>query len=394
MTVFDHPVRRTVVQHAFFFTLLFLVTYAFFDLVRDFLQPVFWAAVLAILFRRVYRRMVRLLRGRRSTASVLTVVIVFVCVILPLSFIGFAVFRETSTLYVKIQDGSIDLNAPVVYLETLMPDARQLLDKYGIDPRRITASVAGMVTSVGQYMAAQALALGQNALRIAVLFFLALYLLFFFLKDGDALMEGIIDTLPLGDDRERRLFGKFAEVSRATIKGTIVVGVVQGTLGGLTFWMLGISAPVFWGVIMTVLSLLPAIGAAIVWLPAAIILLVTGEILKGLVLIAIGTVVIGLVDNILRPILVGRDTAMPDYMILLTTLGGLAVFGISGFVIGPVIAALFIVVWEMFQSDYAHEKNANAVETAMEEPGAIPPPPPKPVPLANATPDAPKGTPS
>ena len=142
-------------------------------------------------------------------------------------------------------------------------------------------------------------------------------------------------------------------MSRATIKGTLVVGLVQGALGGVLFWAVGIPAPVFWGVVMTVFSILPAVGAGLVWGPAAIILLALGEIVRGVVLIIVGTVIIGLVDNLLRPILVGRDTQMPDYLVLVSTLGGLAVFGISGFVIGPVVAAFFLVVWEMFAEEHA-----------------------------------------
>jgi predicted PurR-regulated permease PerM len=153
--------------------------------------------------------------------------------------------------------------------------------------------------------------------------------------------------------RERQLLAKFADVALATIKGTLVVGVVQGAIGAVLFWILGIPAPVFWGSLMAVLSVLPAVGPGLIWLPAAVILLAMGQILKGIVLIVAGVLVIGLVDNMLRPLLVGHDTQMPDYLVLLATLGGLAVFGVSGFVIGPVIAAFFLVVWEMFAQEYA-----------------------------------------
>jgi predicted PurR-regulated permease PerM len=154
------------------------------------------------------------------------------------------------------------------------------------------------------------------------------------------------------------LFDKFAEVTRATMKGTLVVGLVQGTLGGLLFWILGLQAAIFWGVIMTLLSLLPAVGSALVWAPAAIILLATGHIVKGIILLAAGGLIIGLIDNLLRPMLVGRHTQIPDYLILLATLGGLTVFGLSGFVIGPIIAALFLAVWDMFAQEYSHEDAA------------------------------------
>ena len=227
------------------------------------------------------------------------------------------------------------------------------LDRFGVDVQQVMDGLSSAAVAASRFIASQALVIGQNALRITALFFLMLYLLFFFLRDGGEMVEAIIRVLPLGDERERRLFDKFSEVARATIKGTLVVGFVQGFLGGLLFWILGIAAPVFWGVIMTVLSLLPAIGSALVWLPAAIILMATGSVLKGIILIAVGTLVIGLVDNLLRPLLVGRDTKMPDFLILLSTLGGITVFGISGFVIGPIIAAFFLVVWDMFRQEYA-----------------------------------------
>jgi predicted PurR-regulated permease PerM len=147
------------------------------------------------------------------------------------------------------------------------------------------------------------------------------------------------------------MFDKFAEVSRATIKGTMVVGLVQGFLGGLIFSILGIQGAVFWGVVMVILSVLPAVGTGLIWGPAAIFLIVSGEWVNGLILVAFGVLVIGLVDNLLRPILVGRDTKMPDYLILFSTLGGLGLFGITGFVLGPVIAALFLVVWQMYEED-------------------------------------------
>jgi predicted PurR-regulated permease PerM len=191
-----------------------------------------------------------------------------------------------------------------------------------------------------------------------------LYLLFFFLRDGPRLLEGLVRALPLDDHRERHLLERFAEVSRATIKGTLVVGIAQGAIGGIAFAMLGISAPVLWGVVMALLSILPAVGTALVWLPAAIVLLASGKIVSGVALILIGVFVIGLVDNVLRPILVGHDTRMPDYLILLSTLGGLAGFGLAGIIIGPIIAAFFLSVWHMAEQDF----NPGADEPAPEPP--------------------------
>jgi predicted PurR-regulated permease PerM len=228
----------------------------------------------------------------------------------------------------------------------------------GLDLQRLQGQLSSSAISISRFIASEALSIGQNTLRIAVFFFLMLYLLFFFLRDGLRMLDGLVHALPLGDTRERFLLGRFAEVSRATIKGTLVVGVVQGAIGGIAFALLGVGAPVLWGVVMALLSILPAVGPALVWIPAAIVLFSGGRWVAGAILIVVGVLVIGLVDNVLRPVLVGRDTRMPDYLILLSTLGGLAAFGLAGIVIGPIIAAFFLSTWEMAQEEYEAEEIA------------------------------------
>lgn len=180
------------------------------------------------------------------------------------------------------------------------------------------------VRSITQFIAGQAFNIGQNALIVAALFGLMLYVLFFFFGDGTRIIDAIVRAIPMGDDRERRLMARFAEVTRATVKGTLIVAAVQGTLGGILFALVGIQAALFWGVTMGVLSLLPAVGPALVWGPAALVLAAKGELWEGAVVVIAGTLVIGLVDNLLRPILIGRESKMPDYLILLATLGGLS----------------------------------------------------------------------
>lgn len=204
-----------------------------------------------------------------------------------------------------------------------------------------------------QFFAAHAFNVGQNTFDFIVSFFIMLYLLFFLLRDGSELSKNIRDAIPLQEELQRNLSSKFTNVIRATVKGNIVVAILQGALGGLIFWFLGIHAPVLWAVVMAFLSLLPAVGTALIWLPVAIYFLVTGATWKGVVLIAYGVLVIGLVDNILRPILVGKDTKMPDYVVLISTLGGMAIFGLNGFVIGPVIAAMFMAVWDIVATSRA-----------------------------------------
>jgi predicted PurR-regulated permease PerM len=359
--------RGGLIQNIAFVVLVALTTIAFVWLLADFLMPVFWAAVLGIIFNPVKRQYLAAVGGRRALAAVLTILTILVLVVVPLFFLGLALSREAIALHQQVASGAIDLKAPIRFLERMAPVATGYLDRVGVDLDSIARQLSTAAVVTSQFIASRALAIGQNILRVAALFFLTLYVLFFFLRDGRQIVDGVVYALPLGDARERRLLEKFAEVSRATIKGTLVVGLVQGILGGVLFWLLGIPAPVFWGAVMTVLSILPVVGPGLVWAPAAIILFTLGDILRGIVLLAAGIFVIGLVDNVLRPILVGRDTKMPDYLVLLSTLGGLTMFGISGFVIGPIIAAFFLAVWAMFAEEYSQPPAVVAAEPGVAE---------------------------
>ncbi len=340
------------IENIFFIILIGGVSITFVWLVRDFLQPIFWAMLLALLFQPIYNRCLKLSGARRSLSSILTVLVVLLAVIIPLFLIGLVVFQEFMSLYQRIVSGQIDFQEPVKFIERYLPIAGEYLQNFGLELQEIKQGLSNAAVVVSQFVGSHLVNVGQDAVSFMALCFIMLYLLFFFIKEGDRLLEAIGKALPLGDAREKLLFAKFAEVSRATIKGTFVVGLVQGFLGGLIFWILGINAAIFWGVIMTLLSFLPVLGSSIVWLPAAIILLATGNIFKGLVLLAVGTIIIGLSDNLLRPLLVGRETQLPDYLVLLSTLGGITIFGVTGIVIGPVIAALFLAVWDLFGQEF------------------------------------------
>ncbi len=340
------------VERGFFFALLFVVTLAFFWLIRGFMQPIFWAVALGIVVYPVHGKILELLRGRESLAALASVALVIVVVILPVIGIAAAVTSEAANLYQRLDTGQLGLEDLYARVEETMPRVVALIERLGVDPARLPAQLSALALQGTRFIASRALSIGQDTVRIAIYFFLMLYLLFFFLRDGQALLDGLVRALPLGDHRERHLLGRFAEVSRATIKGTVVVGIAQGTIGGIAFAAIGIGAPVLWGVVMALLSILPAVGPALVWVPAAIVLIVNGQVVAGIVLVVIGVFVIGLVDNVLRPILVGRDTRMPDYLILLSTLGGLAGFGLAGIIVGPIIAAFFLSVWQMAQGEF------------------------------------------
>lgn len=343
-----------VAQRIFFGVLLFGVTVAFFWLIRGFVQPIFWAVALGIVFFPMHTRVNAFLKGRDGLAAAASVVLILLIVVLPLAAIIMAMAGEAAGLAERVDEENM-IESAVDWGTENWPGAREALETtLGINLDRITEQLSSSAVDASRFLATQAVAIGQNTLRIAVYFFLMLYLLFFFMRDGTRILDGLVHALPFGDERERHLLERFAEVSRATLKGTLVVGIVQGAIGGITFAILGIGAPVLWGVVMALLSVIPAVGPAVVWIPAAIILIVNGDYWQGGALIVVGSLIIGLVDNFLRPVLVGRDTRMPDYLILLSTLGGLTAFGIAGVVIGPIIASFFLSVWEMAKDEYGN----------------------------------------
>jgi predicted PurR-regulated permease PerM len=335
-----------------FLALLLVVSIAFGWILLPFYGAVFWGTVLAILFEPFYRQLLLAMRGRQNLAALATVLLTLVMVIFPLTVIAAALVQEGTAVYQAIRSGRLDFGAYFQQIiEALPPWIANLLERLEIgNLLELQQRLSSAAARGSQLIATRALTIGQNTFEFLLSFGIMLYLLFFLLRDGRSLSLKIRDAIPLSAHYKRNLFDKFTTVIRATIKGNIVVAITQGTLGGLIFWVLGIPSALLWGVVMAFLSLLPAVGAALIWGPVAIYFLVTGAIWQGVTLIIFGVVVIGLVDNVLRPILVGKDTKMPDYVVLISTLGGMALFGLNGFVIGPLIAALFIAVWDLFSS--------------------------------------------
>lgn len=332
-----------------FTLLLVVVSLAFAWVLLPFYGAVFWAAVLAIIFAPLHGHLVRTLPRHRNMAAGISLLAILLLVLLPMAVITAMLVQEASGVVQRLQSGEISVSRYLQQVYDALPAwASSLLNRFGLGSSgllqdRLTAGL----TKGSQFFATQALSIGQNTFDLVMSFFIMLYLLFFFLRDGHNLVRRMREAIPLEADVKRSLATKFATVIRATVKGNIVVAMVQGALGGFIFWALDLHAPVLWGVLMAFLSLLPAVGAAVVWFPVAVYLLIAGQVTQGVVLIAFGVLVIGLVDNLLRPILVGKDTKMPDYVVLLSTLGGIAIFGLNGFVIGPAIAAMFIAAWDL-----------------------------------------------
>jgi predicted PurR-regulated permease PerM len=349
-----------------FLLLVLAVTVAFAWVLRPYAGAILWGIALAIVFAPLNRRLCGSLGRRRTLAALATLLSIVLLVLLPVALVTAALVREGTDLYQRIQTGELDIGRYFQQLVAALPAwALGLLERLGLaNLDAIQARVSAALTRSAQFIASQAINIGQNTFEFVISLFVMLYLLFFLFRDGDELTKRIRSAIPLRPEQQRNLVERFTVVIRATIKGNLVVAVVQGALGALIFWFLDIHAPVLWGVLMALLSLLPAVGAPVIWLPVAIYLLATGSVWQAVVLIVFGTLVIGSADNVLRPILVGKDTKLPDYVVLISTLGGIAVFGPNGFVIGPVIAALFVAVWEIFaraRSERAIERGAPAL---------------------------------
>lgn len=315
-----------------------------------FFGAILWALVVTIAFAPVHGRLALMMPNRRNSVALLTLLLVIAVVIIPAIIVGTLMVEEAVKTYNSLQSREIDFARIAADVQAAVPTEWQaLLGKYvPTDLDTLQTRLSSFVTTGLQIIAGQAVSVGQSAFGFAMGLGVMLYLTFFLLRDGRHLTRRIGEIVPLHKEQRSALFDKFTTVIRATVKGSIVVAIVQGILGGLIFAILDIRAALLWGVVMGLLSLIPAVGTGLIWAPVAIYLLVTGSVWQGLVLLGAGVFVISMVDNVLRPILVGQDTQMPDYVVLISTLGGLSVLGINGLIVGPVIAAMFISAWEIF----------------------------------------------
>ena len=359
-----------------FILLLIAVTIAFFAVLFPFQGAVFWGVILAVVFTPLHKRIFAKLPKYPTIAALITLTLCLVLFILPMTFLSISLARESAAIYERVHSGQLNFGQYFQQIYSALPQwVLDLLARFHLnDPKVIQEKISGVSVQASQFVATKVVSIGQNTMEFIVSFCIMLYLLFFFLRDGKILTQKIYAATPLDNDHKQKLGAKFITVVRATIKGNLAVAATQGALGGLIFWILGIQGALLWGVVMAFLSLLPAVGAAIVWAPVAIYFFATGATWQGAVLAAYGAGIMGMVDNVLRPLLVGKDTKMPDYVILLSTLGGLSLFGLTGFVIGPLIAALFISTWDIFAPDANIEQPADTPPDTLHEAKTTPVP--------------------
>ncbi|WDF73835.1 AI-2E family transporter [Novosphingobium sp. KACC 22771] len=341
--------RQMQPARMFLLGLVVAISLAFGWLVVPFWGAVLWAVIVAVLFDPLYQRLLRAMPGHPDRSAALVLLVVVAVVVLPALALGAALIEQGGVLYASVESGKIDPLRFLAGLQTRMPQWLQgqlgVAGLASLDDLRgwLGRAMGDLLRNVGP----QLLQLGQSTLGLFLQLGVMLYLAYFLLRDGRALGEKIARSVPLERSMTDLLFEKFLQAVRATIKGSLIVAILQGTIGGLSFWVLGLPGALLWGVAMGVFSLFPSIGTGLVWVPVSVYLLATGSVWQGAALGALGFFVISSVDNLVRPILVGRDTRVPDYVVLITTLGGFELMGFNGFVMGPVIAALFIAIWQV-----------------------------------------------
>ena len=338
-----------------FVLLLVLATFVLFlEVVWPFLTPLLFGAILASLCQPLYQAVTRLLGGRASLGAFVTLFILFLIVVGPLSaFVGVVVGQAVHVSNDAIPWVQEHLGGAAAFNAHDWLVARfPALAPYVPDQAQIMENVGNAAKAAGAFLVAGASSITTGTAIFLLDLFVMLYAMFFFLRDGQKIVEKIFYYTPLNHQEEARLLQRFTSVTRATIKGTLVIGVIQGTLGGLGFWAAGIEGAAFWGTLMTVLSVVPGIGSALIWVPGVVYLYITGHALAGTLLLIWCAAVISTIDNVLRPTLVGKDAKIPDLLILIGTLGGLYLFGPIGFIVGPIVCGLFLTVLDIYGATF------------------------------------------
>lgn len=329
------------------------ITVVFTWMIRPYIYPIFWAGVLAAMFYPLYCRILKGCKGKAGLAAGLTELIIVLIFVIPLIGIVLLIIQQAIDVYKDV--AATDLLAQTIsYFEALKnwPIVSRLLGS--VDVNDLSQRLVSIGSAVSGWVYQLITKGGQNTARWLIQLFIMLYTLFYFLHDGEKLLKRLMHLLPLGDRYEVMLYQRFISTTRATLKGTMLIGIIQGTIGGLAFLIAGVPASIFWGMIMVLFSIIPGVGGSLVMIPALVITILLGNWWQAIV-IAIGLIIGGGIDNVLRGPLVGKDAQMHPLFIFFSTLGGLLAFGISGIVIGPVITAFLLSLWQIYEEKYKKE---------------------------------------
>ena len=327
-----------------YYLLLTLITILFVSLIFNFAAPILWSIVVSIIFYPLYEKLL-LMTNKKSLSSMLSLILILLLVIMPSIAVLGLIGNELINFINSSENYSFEQYFQMIPNESAI---NQLIAWSGLSINDLIEKADDFLISASKMLYQSVSTISANVINFFVSLFIFVYLTFFFLRDGEKILQHCMDAFPMKNEDESYLLDQFQKTTRATIKGTVMVALAQGFLGYLTLLLIGINGALIWGAVMALLSIVPAVGTVLVWLPIALVLFLNGEIMDASLLIFSGVFIIGMIDNLLRPILIGKETKMPDYLILLTTIGGISIFGITGFIVGPIIASLFISIWSLY----------------------------------------------
>lgn len=326
-----------------YYLLLTLITILFVSLIFNFAAPILWSIVVSIIFYPLYEKLL-LMTNKKSLSSMLSLILILLLVIMPSIAVLGLIGNELINFINSSENYSFEQYFQMIPNESAI---NQLIAWSGLSINDLIEKADDFLISASKMLYQSVSTISANVINFFVSLFIFIYLTFFFLRDGEKILQHCMDAFPMKNEDESYLLDQFQKTTRATIKGTVMVALAQGFLGYLTLLLIGINGALIWGAVMALLSIVPAVGTVLVWLPISLVLFLNGEIMDASLLIFSGVFIIGMIDNLLRPILIGKEIKMPDYLILLTTIGGISIFGITGFIVGPIIASLFISIWSL-----------------------------------------------
>jgi predicted PurR-regulated permease PerM len=341
------------VSTVFFYGSLLFLLYLTYLILVPFAAPILWAAVLGVLFYPAYRRLVRALRGRTALAAFLLTTAVILAVVVPAIYFALVLAREAAGFYQVVQRLYQQQGLEGIVGHPAVTAALALWERLSLPFKRLGFDFRGLmlagVNAVSSFIVDNLKEIAKNLLTFSIDFLLTAFTLFFLFRDGAAIVSGVQSLVPLERRRTEALLVRLYDAVSAVVRGTLVTAVAQGTLGGLGYWVLGVPFPVFLGLATALLSLLPVGGSALVWVPASIYLILKGSWIRGLLLLAWSVLIVSTADNILKPLLMTGGTKLPTLFLFFGMLGGLQVFGVLGFILGPVLLVTLAAFLEMYR---------------------------------------------
>jgi len=321
-----------------------------------FFTTLVWASVLTVVFQPLFKQLLRVLGGRRAAASAIACLLVLLMIVLPIFYLAVAVTRQSIELYENAQQTLGGTAADRMEQLEARPKVQWLLGQagrwLGTETPHVRDALERTLKTISRFLVAQSPSVLRGVGEFLFNFLLMFISMFFLFRDGPAILRMARESNPLPPAYEAEILKKFQDVSYAAFVGSILTAVVQGFAGAILFWGLRIPSPLFWGAVVAFVSLIPIVGAFLVWLPWSAYLLLSGQTGRGIAMLAIGGLVVSSIDNVLKPMIIRGRTDMHPLLVFLSVLGGMQAFGFLGILLGPLIVALFLSFMEFYRIEF------------------------------------------